>query len=147
MFKVKLGLLVVYLLLLESALISSTTAFRVRKDRNVTKTKVDLILGGGLSGITAAKTLLDNNIKDFYVLEGQDYIGGRIHAAQFEGVTIEEGANWLHSLDEELSARFLKWKTHKSMEGIWCNYSDFIIRLVHCFVLVAVIIDASASLN
>ena len=146
MFKVKLGLLVVYLLLLESALISSTTAFRVRKDRNVTKTKV-LILGGGLSGITAAKTLLDNNIKDFYVLEGQDYIGGRIHAAQFEGVTIEEGANWLHSLDEELSARFLKWKTHKSMEGIWCNYSDFIIRLVHCFVLVAVIIDASASLN
>ena len=49
MFKVKLGLLVVYLLLLESALISSTTAFRVWKDRNVTKTKV-LILGGGLSG-------------------------------------------------------------------------------------------------
>ena len=111
------------------------------KDRNVTKTKV-LILGGGLSGITAAKTLLDNNIKDFYILEGQDYIGGRIHAAQFEGVTIEEGANWLHSLDEELSARFLKWKTHKSMEGIWCNYSDFIIRLVQCFVLVAVVIDA-----
>lgn len=47
MFKVKLGLLAVYLLLLESALISSTTAFRVGKDRNVTKTKV-LILGGGL---------------------------------------------------------------------------------------------------
>ena len=57
-------------------------------------------------------------------------------------ITIEEGANWLHSLDEELSARFLKWKTDKSMEGIWCNYSDFIIRLVHWFVLVAVIIDA-----
>lgn len=133
MFKVKLGLLVVYLLLLESALISSTTVFRVEKDRNVTK-KV-LILGGGLSGITAAKTLLNNNIKDFYILEGQDYIGGRIHAAQFEGVTIEEGANWLHSLDEELSARFLKWKTDQSMEGIWCNYSDFIIRLVQCFVL------------
>ena len=97
MFKVKLGLLVVYLLLLESALISSTTAFRVRKDRNVTKTKV-LILGGGLSGITAAKTLLDNSIKDFYVLEGQDYIGGRIHAAQFEGVNYHRRGSKLASL-------------------------------------------------
>jgi polyamine oxidase len=37
-----------------------------------------LILGAGLSGIIAGKTLLDNGIDDFVILEGQDYIGGRI---------------------------------------------------------------------
>ena len=104
-------------------------------------------LVGACRGSLPLKPFWITTSRIFYILEGQDYIGGRIHAAQFEGVTIEEGANWLHSLDEELSARFLKWKTHKSMEGIWCNYSDFIIRLVQCFVLVAVVIDASASLN
>jgi len=37
-----------------------------------------LILGAGLSGIVAGKTLQDNGVDDFLVLEGQDYIGGRI---------------------------------------------------------------------
>ena len=37
-----------------------------------------LILGAGLSGIIAGKTLQDSGIDDFLILEGQDYIGGRI---------------------------------------------------------------------
>ena len=93
------------------------------------KAKV-LILGAGLSGITAAKTLLENNITDFYVLEGQDYIGGRIHAFEFEGVTIETGANWLHFLDDEDTTPLLKRMEEAEMGGVPSNYSDFIIRFV-----------------
>jgi len=37
-----------------------------------------LILGAGLSGIIAGKTLKDNGVDDFLILEGQNYIGGRI---------------------------------------------------------------------
>lgn len=94
------------------------------------KAKV-LILGAGLSGITAAKTLLENNITDFYVLEGQDYIGGRIHAFEFEGVTIETGANWLHFLDDEDTTPLLKRMEEAEMGGVPSNYSDFIIRNEH----------------
>ena len=50
------------------------------------KTKV-LILGAGVSGIIAAKTLADKNIADFIVLEGQDYVGGRVKHVPF-GVVI-----------------------------------------------------------
>jgi len=37
-----------------------------------------LILGAGVSGIVAGKTLLDNGVDDFIILEGQNYIGGRV---------------------------------------------------------------------
>ena len=38
-----------------------------------------LILGAGVSGITAAKTLYDRGVTDFLVLEGQSDIGGPRH--------------------------------------------------------------------
>ncbi|CAH3172047.1 unnamed protein product [Porites lobata] len=115
-----------FLLFLELSLSFTTTSEGLGTDKKV-KTKV-LILGAGLSGITTAKTLLDNNIKDFYVLEGQDYIGGRIHAVQFEGVRVEAGANWLHSLDNEASEVLVKLMSDSKISGLWSNYSDFIIR-------------------
>lgn len=93
-----------------------------------------LVLGAGLSGVTAAKTLLDNNITDFYVLEGREYIGGRIHAIQFEGLTVETGANWLHLLDDEDSAPLVKRKEETSIGGVWCNYSDIMIRFVETLI-------------
>lgn len=122
----RLGLLLAFLLFLELSLSFTTTSEGLGTDKKV-KTKV-LILGAGLSGITTAKTLLDNNIKDFYVLEGQDYIGGRIHAVQFEGVHVEAGANWLHSLDNEASEVLVKLMSDSKISGLWSNYSDFIIR-------------------
>ncbi|XP_078348136.1 uncharacterized protein LOC144633196 [Oculina patagonica] len=103
-------------------IISVTSSAETKREAKV------LILGAGLSGITAAKTLLDNNITDFYVLEGQDYIGGRIHAMQFEGITIETGANWLHLLNDEDTAPLAERLIKTEMTGVWCNYSDIIIR-------------------
>ena len=93
----------------------------------VNKTKV-LILGAGLSGITAAKTLLDKNITDFLILEGKNYTGGRIHAVPFAGLNIEVGANWIHFTDDEDTAPLVELKDAKKMNGIWSNYSDFVIR-------------------
>ena len=93
----------------------------------VNKTKV-LILGAGLSGIKAAKTLLDRNITDFLILEGKHYIGGRIHAVPFAGFNIDAGANWIHFADDEDSEPLVKLRDAKNLKGIYSNYSDFIIR-------------------
>ena len=69
-------------------------------ERKKPKHKV-LILGAGAAGITAAKTLYDQGITDFLVLEAQDYIGGRMKQVPFSGMKIEEGANWIHYVDED----------------------------------------------
>ncbi|XP_038724684.1 polyamine oxidase 1-like [Tripterygium wilfordii] len=56
-----------------------------------------IIVGAGISGILAAKTLHDAGVRDFLILEGTDRIGGRMCKGQFSGHTIELGANWLFS--------------------------------------------------
>ena len=93
----------------------------------VNKIKV-LILGAGLSGITAAKTLLDKNITEFLILEGKSYTGGRIHAVPFAGLNIEAGANWIHFTDDKVTAPLMKLKGAKKMNGIRSKYSDFVVR-------------------
>ena len=93
----------------------------------VNTTKV-LILGAGLSGITAAKTLLDKGITDFLILDGKNYTGGRIHAVPFAGLNVEAGANWIHHTDDEDTEPLVKLRDAKKINGIRSNYSDFIVR-------------------
>lgn len=93
----------------------------------VNKTKV-LILGAGLSGIKAAKTLLDKGITDFLILDGKNYTGGRIHAVPFVGLNVEAGANWIHFTGDEDTAPLVNFKDAKKMSGIRSNYSDFVVR-------------------
>lgn len=38
-----------------------------------------VVVGGGVSGLTAAKTLIDNGVNDVLILEAQDRLGGRVH--------------------------------------------------------------------
>ena len=48
-----------------------------RKDASV------LILGGGVSGIIAAKTLTEKGITDFKIIEARDELGGRLQSETF----------------------------------------------------------------
>ena len=54
-----------------------------------------LILGAGASGIQAAHVFHENSVDDFLIIEGADYIGGRIKRDTFANVTVNLGANWL----------------------------------------------------
>lgn len=92
------------------------------------RTKV-LILGAGVAGLVAAKTLQDNGISDFLILEAQDYIGGRFKQRSFAGVKLEEGANWIHYADDKENPLWELKKKH-NLRGIYTNYSDVIIRLI-----------------
>ena len=67
----------------------------------VETTEVDvLILGGGISGVTAANYLDNNGVKNFLLLEAQDYIGGRLKNLTVGNTTISEGANWISFVEE-----------------------------------------------
>ncbi|XP_078346750.1 uncharacterized protein LOC144632002 [Oculina patagonica] len=86
-----------------------------------------LILGAGAAGITAAKTLHDKGITDFLVLEAQDYIGGRMKQVRFAGMKVEEGANWIHFVEEEDNP-LNPLKDKYDLKGHMSNYSDLCMR-------------------
>lgn len=86
-----------------------------------------LILGAGAAGITAAKTLHDQGIDDFIVLEGQDYIGGRIKQASFAGMKVELGANWIQFANEKDNPLMLL-RNKYNLTGHSSNFNDVRIR-------------------
>ncbi|BET01714.1 Flavin containing amine oxidoreductase [Nesidiocoris tenuis] len=55
-----------------------------------------VIVGAGLAGLAAAKTLVSGGIDDFKILEAQDYPGGRVMTEIVQNGVIELGAQWAH---------------------------------------------------
>uniref|UniRef100_A0ACD5UKN0 Uncharacterized protein n=1 Tax=Avena sativa TaxID=4498 RepID=A0ACD5UKN0_AVESA len=58
-----------------------------------------IIVGAGMSGISAGKRLSEAGITDFVILEATHRIGGRIHNTKFAGVNVEMGANWVEGVN------------------------------------------------
>ncbi|KAK4803046.1 hypothetical protein SAY86_001249 [Trapa natans] len=54
-----------------------------------------IIIGAGVSGISAAKVLAENGVEDVLILEASDRIGGRMRKEDFRGVPVELGAGWI----------------------------------------------------
>ncbi|KAH7909988.1 hypothetical protein BJ138DRAFT_1153955 [Hygrophoropsis aurantiaca] len=58
-----------------------------------------LILGGGMSGVIAARTLYEQGITDFIIVEARDELGGRMQNYTFgvpgKEYTVELGPNWV----------------------------------------------------
>ena len=48
-----------------------------------------LILGAGMSGVSAAKSLHENGVDNFMIIEARDRMGGRMRSEQFGGVRVE----------------------------------------------------------
>ena len=86
-----------------------------------------LILGAGAAGITAAKTLHDQGITDFLVLEGQDYIGGRMKQASLADMKVELGANWIHYADEDDNP-LIPLKNKHNLTGHISDFNNIRIR-------------------
>ena len=90
-----------------------------------------LVLGAGMAGITAAKTLSqDYNINNFLILEGMDDIGGRVRSVPFGGINIELGANWIEGVLGKYTPQVNPlWllKERYGLEGTVSNYSDLVV--------------------
>ena len=63
-----------------------------------------LILGGGMTGIIAARTLHDQGIDDFIILDGKTELGGRIIHKKFgvagRQVVVEVGPSWIQGTQQ-----------------------------------------------
>ncbi|XP_028902303.1 spermine oxidase [Ornithorhynchus anatinus] len=55
-----------------------------------------VVIGAGLAGLSAARTLLEHGFTDVTVLEASDRIGGRVQSVKLEHATFELGATWIH---------------------------------------------------
>lgn len=58
-----------------------------------------IVVGAGMSGISAAKRLSEAGITDLLILEATDHIGGRMHKTNFAGINVELGANWVEGVN------------------------------------------------
>jgi len=64
-----------------------------------------LILGGGMTGTIAARTLHEQGINDFIILDAKTKLGGRMSSRTF-GVTgrqvvVEAGPNWVQGTQQD----------------------------------------------
>ena len=84
-----------------------------------------IILGAGVSGISAAETLYYKGLKDFIILEGNDYVGGRIHSGP-KGQRFPLGAGQINDAGPNNAL----WKLAKKLRLKMRNedYDDFIVR-------------------
>ena len=68
-----------------------------------------LVLGAGISGLAAARTLTDKGVS-VIVLEARDRIGGRMWTDSSLGLPLDLGASWIHGVSgnpiTELAKRF-----------------------------------------
>ncbi|KAF9480663.1 amine oxidase [Pholiota conissans] len=74
-------------------------SFEQRSTTGSTHPRV-LILGGGVAGVIAARTLHKNGIDNFLIVEARDELGGRMQTLDFGGTVIEQGPNWIQGTQD-----------------------------------------------
>ncbi|XP_043225185.1 peroxisomal N(1)-acetyl-spermine/spermidine oxidase-like isoform X1 [Amphibalanus amphitrite] len=57
-----------------------------------------LIIGGGVSGLSAASCLVKNGITDFRLLEARGRLGGRVVGITVDQLKLQLGAMWIHGV-------------------------------------------------
>lgn len=55
-----------------------------------------VIVGAGLSGLSAAVKLIENGFENIVIYEAENRIGGRIYSVPFANGLIDLGAQWVH---------------------------------------------------
>jgi polyamine oxidase len=58
-----------------------------------------IVLGAGISGLSAARRLLERGFTEVTVLEARDRLGGRLFTDRSLGVPIDMGGAWVHHAD------------------------------------------------
>ncbi|KAL9227451.1 hypothetical protein vseg_003137 [Gypsophila vaccaria] len=90
---------------------------------SISKTYSVIIVGAGISGISAAKTLNDGGINEILILEATSRIGGRMNKIEFGGQVVELGANWLHAGEGPLCTSLLEAANNIQLNKVVSDYT------------------------
>ncbi|XP_073027327.1 polyamine oxidase 1-like [Primulina eburnea] len=83
-----------------------------------------IIVGAGISGMTAAKVLAENGVEDVVILEASDRIGGRMKKEEFGGVTVELGAGWIAGVGGKKSNPVWDLARQHNLRTCFSDYSQ-----------------------
>ncbi|TQD91610.1 hypothetical protein C1H46_022793 [Malus baccata] len=83
-----------------------------------------IIVGAGVSGLSAAKVLIENGVEDVVILEASDRIGGRIRKQDFGGVSVELGAGWIVGVGGRELNPVLDLALKSNLRTIFSDYSN-----------------------
>ncbi|KAK9068878.1 hypothetical protein SSX86_012994 [Deinandra increscens subsp. villosa] len=83
-----------------------------------------IIVGAGISGISAAKVLAENGVEDILILEASDSIGGRIRKHKFGSVSVELGAGWIAGVGGEKSNPVWELAVESGLRTCFSDYSN-----------------------
>ncbi|XP_065872564.1 polyamine oxidase 1 isoform X2 [Euphorbia lathyris] len=83
-----------------------------------------IIIGAGISGLSAAKVLAENGIEDLLILEASDRIGGRIRKENFGGVSVELGAGWIAGVGGKESNPVWELANQTGLRTCFSDYSN-----------------------
>ena len=94
-----------------------------------------LILGAGIAGIAAAKTLSEHKVTNFLILEAENRIGGRVKNTVLKsGVRVELGANWIQGIDPSQPEKHPLWRIAQNCGGLDGRYQKtFSNGTIHAF--------------
>ncbi|XP_067215950.1 uncharacterized protein [Linepithema humile] len=103
---------------LEQQLVNNFEAMRIEIDaaKKTERTRV-VIVGAGIAGLAAAKTLENAGFTDYLLLEAQDVIGGRIHSVPWDNGWIDCGAQFLHGDKSRLAQYCLDNNLLSNIQG------------------------------
>ena len=95
-----------------------------------------LVLGAGIAGVSAAKTLAEHNITNFIILEAGNRIGGRVKSVVLNSTNtrVELGANWIQGIDPNNPMKHPLWKIVDRCGGLKGQFvKDFNNGTIHVF--------------
>ncbi|KAM5558309.1 polyamine oxidase 5-like [Rosa sericea] len=81
-------------------LIDDSIPSRIERQHNASSWPSVIVVGGGISGVAAARLLHDASFK-VTLLESRDRLGGRILTDYSFGCPVDMGASWLHGVCNE----------------------------------------------
>ncbi|XP_071931733.1 polyamine oxidase 1-like isoform X2 [Coffea arabica] len=92
-------------------------------DNNKNPRSSVIIVGAGISGISAAKVLAENGVDDMLILEASDRIGGRVRKEEFGEVTVELGAGWIAGVGGKQSNPVWELAKQSNLRTCFSDYS------------------------
>ncbi|CAF4973141.1 unnamed protein product [Rotaria sp. Silwood1] len=82
-----------------------------------------------MAGVIAARTLSENGITDFLIVEAESVLGGRMKETTFAGYTIELGANWVQGTRNKVTKQENPiWTLAQKykLKNTYSNYDDLL---------------------